>query len=332
MARAIGTVKNASDPSAADADRRYGETGRPQASPTHSIRDAAGVRDNHSAVDCRSDRAQDAVMSAPRTLILVTSHPGQLSCSELARKATAGERPRKDYVELASALGADVVDEDYLTVRATSLARSIARGVSRPAGQAIEGFLRGGRYDHICAWSDRIGLQLAFLHKFARRSRDLVLISSWLSATKPAFMLRELRVHTHLRAIISYSSQQNRIAATRLGVPARKLHLALQPVDERFWRPEITESARVICSVAVSGRDYETLLHARRGLDLAWRVALRAGELPARLFEQRLERAGPPSNPGVGPPRPVGVGRLYPPAPFVPWPLGDKGDTPGVTS
>src|SRR2546428_12995292 len=117
MARAIGTVKNASDPSAADADRRYGETGRPQASPTHSIRDAAGVRDNHSAVDCRSDRAQDAVMSAPRTLILVTSHPGQLSCSELARKATAGARPRQGYVELASGVGAHAPGAAHPTVR-----------------------------------------------------------------------------------------------------------------------------------------------------------------------------------------------------------------------
>src|SRR3989441_488068 len=332
MARAIGTVKNASDPSAADADRRYGETGRPQASPTHSIRDAAGVRDNHSAVDCRSDRAQDAVMSAPRTLILVTSHPGQLSCSELARKATAGERPRKDYVELATLLGADVVDDEYLRLRATSLARNMALRVGRPEGQAVEAFLRGGGYDHICAWSDRIGLELAFLHKLARRSRDLVLISSWLSATKPAFMLRELRVHTHLRAIISYSSQQNRIAATRLGVPARKLHLALQPVDERFWRPEITESARVICSVGVSGRDYETLFDAVRGLDLEVRVAVGGGELPARLLEQRLERAGLPPNARMEHHRPVELRRLYSSARFVVVPLEDMEYDAGVTT
>jgi len=116
--------------------------------------------------------------TGPRTLLLVTSHPGQPSCAELAREAAAGERPRKDYVELARLIGADVVDEEYMIERATWLARSTARHASRPAGQALEAFLRGRHYDRICAWSDRIGLPLAFLHKLAHVNRDLVLISS----------------------------------------------------------------------------------------------------------------------------------------------------------
>jgi hypothetical protein len=49
-------------------------------------------------------------LDGARTLILVTSHPGQPTCSDLARQAMAGERPRKDYVELARLIGADVLD------------------------------------------------------------------------------------------------------------------------------------------------------------------------------------------------------------------------------
>jgi len=271
-------------------------------------------------------------VTARATLILVTTHAGQLTCSELARKAAAGERPRKDYVELASLIGADVVDDEYLKLRATPLARSMALRVGRPEGQAVEAFLRGGRYDHICAWADRIGLELAFLHKLARLDRDLVLVSSWLSATRQAFMLRDLRVHTHLRAIVSYSSQQNRIAATRLGVPARKLHLALQPVDERFWRPEITPSAKVICAVGVSGRDYETLFEAVRGLDLELHVAVGGGELPARALEQRLERMGLPPNARTGHYQLLELRRLYSAARFVVVPLQDMEYDAGVTT
>src|SRR5207302_1607351 len=143
---------------------------------------------------------------------LAATYRASPSCPELARQADADERPRKDYVELARVLGADVLDDQYLETRAMPLARTIARRVSRADGQVLEAFLRGGRYDHICAWVDRVGLPLAFLHKLARIRRDLVLISSWLSAPRQAFLLRNLRVHTHLRAIVSYSSQQNEIA------------------------------------------------------------------------------------------------------------------------
>ena len=270
--------------------------------------------------------------SAARTLLLVTSHPGQPSCAELAREAAAGERPRKDYVELARLIGADVVDEEYMRERATTVARRIAERASRPAGQAVEAFLRGRHYDRICAWSDRIGLPLAFLHKLARVDRDLVLISSWLSAPKPAFMLRDLRVHTHLRAIVSYSSQQNRIAATRLGVPAHKLRLALQPVDERFWTPETTPSRALICAVGVSGRDYETLFDAVRGLDLEVRLAVGGGELPARALERRLGAVGPPPNVRLGHYRPQELRRLYSAAQFVVIPLHDMEYDAGVTA
>ena len=73
--------------------------------------------------------------SAARTLLLVTSHPGQPSCAQLAREAAAGERPRKDYVELARLIGADVVDEEHMRERATTVARRVARpaGVGTPA-------------------------------------------------------------------------------------------------------------------------------------------------------------------------------------------------------
>src|SRR5207245_8554196 len=47
MARAIRTVKHASDASAADTDRRDGETSRPEAPPRHRLRGATRVRHGH---------------------------------------------------------------------------------------------------------------------------------------------------------------------------------------------------------------------------------------------------------------------------------------------
>ena len=58
-----------------------------------------------------------------RSLLLVAAYPGQPSAGELERRAAAGERPRKDYVEVARALDADVLDFDYMQRRATPIAR-----------------------------------------------------------------------------------------------------------------------------------------------------------------------------------------------------------------
>ena len=271
-------------------------------------------------------------MTEHRTLLLVSSFPGQPSCAELARQSAAGERPRKDYVELARLLDADVVDDRYLAERATPAARTIVRRVNRPAGQILEALLRGGEYDHICAWAERIGLPLALLQRAARMDRDLVLISSWVSGTKPAFLLRRLGAHRGLRAIVSYGSKQNEIATARLGVPAHKLRLALQPVDEQFWRPDATPSADLICSVGFSGRDYETLFAAARGLELEVRVAVGGGDLPSHVLERRLEQAGPPPNVSFGHLRPIELRGLYSSARFVVVPLQDMEFDAGVTT
>src|SRR3712207_6380714 len=96
-----------------------------------------------------------------RSLVMVPAWPGQETRAELERQAAAGERPRTDYVELARALDADVMDMQYLTERASPLVRAMARrGGSVPA-QVVEAFLRQGRYEHVVARADRLGLPLA---------------------------------------------------------------------------------------------------------------------------------------------------------------------------
>jgi len=267
-----------------------------------------------------------------RTLILVTTYPGQPSCDELARQAEAGLRPRKDYVELARILGADVVDASYLRERATPLARIVAQRVGPAAGQVVEAFLRRGDYDHICAWAERIGLPLALTRKIARRGGDLVLISSWLSARRSSFMLRRLRVHTHLDRIVSYGSAQIDVATTRLGVPGGKLHLALSPVDERFWRPQPAPAGRRICAVGASGRDYRTLFSALGGSDLELDVAVGSGDRQARSLEDELGREVPRPNARIRNLSPTELRELYASSRFVVIPLADVEYDAGVTA
>jgi len=285
-----------------------------------------------SADEKGASEAARARSSGHRTLILVSSYRGQPSCSELTRLAAAGQRPRKDYVEVARLLNADVVDSTYIEDNALPVARALAGTVGYPAGQVAEAALRATRYDHICAWSERTGLPLALLFKIARRDADLVLVSSWLSGGAKSFMVGSLGVHTHCRAIVSYSTSQMDIAATRLGVPRNKLHLALQPVDEQFWRPSQGASTNLICSVGSSGRDYATLFAAIDHLDLELHVGVGAGDIPARGLERRLDRGAPPPNVTMRHFGPTELRNLYASARFVVLALEDVEYDAGVTA
>ena len=218
---------------------------------------------------------------------LVNTYPGEPTVGELARQAEAGKRPRKDYVELARLLGAEVIDSHHLASRGLPLARVIGGLVNLPLGQVCEVFLRSRRYRTIFAWSDRLGLPLALLLKMTFSRRTLILYSAWLSRPKKAVFLRRLKVQSHLAAVLNYSSVQMDFAAAELAVPAERLHLALQPVDDRFWTPQPGSGENLICSVGWEARDYATLVEAMRELELDVQIAVGISGLSSSTTVQR---------------------------------------------
>jgi glycosyltransferase involved in cell wall biosynthesis len=272
--------------------------------------------------------------------VMVPAWPGQLTCSELVRQAAADLRPRTDYVELARALDADVMDMEYMRRRATRTARVIERRLGVVPAQVVEAFLGRRRFRHIVARADRLGLPLALLFKLARSRRDVVLVSAWLSRPKKAFFLDPLRVDSHLKAIVNYSSAQMEIAAERLGVQRELLHHALQPVDEQFWRPSREPAENVICAVGLEARDYLTLIEAVRGLDMRVELAVgttvfTTGDVASDLapWVAPIVRIGLPSNVVVHQQLDHRqLRRLYARARFVVLPLHDVDFDAGVTS
>ena len=211
-------------------------------------------------------------MSA-RSLVMVPAWAGQAPAAELARQARAGERPRTDYVALAEALDADVMDMDYMQQRSTKAARALARRAMVPA-QVLEAFLRRRGPRHVVARADRLGLPLALLNKLSGGRRDVVLVSVWLSVPKKAIFLSHLKVHSHLSAIINYGSVQLAHARDRLGVPDSKLVHALQPVDEVFFAPVDVPVGDYICAVGSEARDYPTFVEAVADLPVRAEVAV----------------------------------------------------------
>lgn len=274
-------------------------------------------------------------------VLIVRGWPGQPNPSELRRLAERGERPRSLYVELARALDADVLDANYLFKRGGRWSRLVGRRVGLIEGQVLEAFTRRRRYKHVVAFADRIGLELALLLKLTRSRRDLVLISNWLMGpSKRRFLDRG--VQSHLGAIIGYGSVQLELAAETYAVPREKLHVALQPVDERFWHPLGVGQENLVCSVGcVSGfRDYQTLVEAAH--DLPVRVELAVGSLilsdahrrqRAKLFQAAIPPEQLPRNVGYQlDMEPRALRDLYARSRFMVMPLQDVDFDAGVTS
>jgi glycosyltransferase involved in cell wall biosynthesis len=276
-----------------------------------------------------------------RSLVMVPAWTGQATRDELDRQAASGLRPRSDYVELARALDADVMDTQYLTERASLLARAVARPAGVVPAQVLDAFLRQRRYRHIVARADRLGLPLALLFKLSGGRRDLVLISVWLSRPRKAVFLRRFKVQSHLRAIINYGSVQAELAHNRFGVPADKLHVCPQPVDERFWRPLDEPVGDGILSVGWEARDFGTLARAMEGIDAAVDLAIGSAVLrpsgdPDALFGPTV-RATAQAGSGAGfrvhqqlPP--LDLRLMYARARLVVVPLHDVDYDAGVTT
>jgi glycosyltransferase involved in cell wall biosynthesis len=282
-------------------------------------------------------------MTTEKSAIVVRGWQGQPTPAELAARAEKGDLPRTPYVELARVLDADVIDNEFLAREAHRLSRRVGRTFGVVEGQVLEAFLRRERYRHIVAFADRIGLELAMLLKLTRSRRDLVLISNWLMGeSKRAFFDRG-RVQSHLGTIIGFGSVQLDLTAQRYGFPRERMHLALQPVDERFWQPaDEPAEPDLICSVGcVSGfRDYRTLIAAAR--DLPVRVELAVGSLilsashrreRAQLFQTTIPPDELPENVEYKLDLPLLELRdLYARSRFVVMPLEDVDFDAGVTS
>jgi glycosyltransferase involved in cell wall biosynthesis len=214
-----------------------------------------------------------------RPAIIVTTFRGAPTVEQLKRDAADGKRPRKDYVELADLLGADVLDWRFMHTRATRTARTFSK-ISLEAGQVVEAFVQRTRRSHTVVWSDRLGLPLAALFKLSRGDRKVDLISAFVTNWKKAPLLKHLKVHSHLSSIVG-QREQMRLAVERLRVPEEKVFIEPWSVDEHFWKPLDVPRENMLCAPGLEARDYATLLQAVSDVNV--RVEITGGSV-ARAF------------------------------------------------
>lgn len=182
----------------------------------------------------------------------------------------AGERPRVDYLELARALGADLLGRPDPASRAR-VGRLLVRAVGENVAMAWACWRRRARYDVIVTDGEQIGLPFAALLALRRRAVRHVMIVHIMSVPKKARLFKALRLGRGVDGYVVYASAQRRFLVQQLGVPTA--HVLLRPfmVDSNYFHappaPVVASGRPTICTAGLEFRDYPTLMLAVTGLD-----------------------------------------------------------------
>jgi hypothetical protein len=255
---------------------------------------------------------------APRILLVISADPAPEALSEIA----AGRQPRKDYLALRDALGADLLTPSMTTGRG-----------GKPAALAWAAFQRRNDYDTIFTDSEGTGLPLALLLRRASPGKPRHICLSHYLSTRSKRALFSLGAGRRIDTLITHSTAQSRVATETLGMPAGNVALLPYFADERFWNPALATPAAqdrpMICSAGLEFRDYTTLIAAVRDLDVDARIGAASHWARHNAFGASADM---PANVTVGAYDYKRLRDLYASARFVVVPLRDVDNQAGVTT
>jgi glycosyltransferase involved in cell wall biosynthesis len=190
---------------------------------------------------------------------------------DTAERVARGERPRADYLELARALHADVLDYAEARQSAGVLGRVMERIAGADVLLAWACWRKRKQYSAIFTDGEQVGIPLAALLKLAGGHHPRhVMIAHILSVKKKMLFFDWLGVQSHIDRILVYSTWQQQFTQQRWKLPAEQVVWTPFMVDTDFFSlkrvtPKPTARPQ-ICAVGLERRDYPTLIQAARGL------------------------------------------------------------------
>jgi glycosyltransferase involved in cell wall biosynthesis len=195
--------------------------------------------------------------------------------ADLDEQVATRARPRADYVEVARALDALLLDRPAAAHAAGRLGRLIRRVAGDDVVLAWVCFRRRAEYDVVVTDGEQVGMPLAvLLLPFARRPRHAMVVHI-LSPRKKSVPFRLLRLGRRIDVMFTYASAQRQLVIDRLGGRPEQVVLTPFMVDTEYFAPDaVARAARpaggrpLVCSAGLEFRDYPTLVEAVRGLDV----------------------------------------------------------------
>jgi glycosyltransferase involved in cell wall biosynthesis len=249
-----------------------------------------------------------------RVLLVISSNRG----ADEALIA-GGASPCRDYLDLAVALDADVLDAGMVGNGAGKLARQSAL-LAWIAAQTA------GRYDVIFTDNERIGAFLGILLRHRKTRPAHVMLGHHLTPWKkrPSLFL----ARGGIDRLIVHSAAQRRVACERLGFDADRVEVLPYQVDTHFWRPLGLPPEELVCTAGLECRDYSTLLQAAGSLPAQVRIAAASHWSRKR---SRIDHEALPPNVDVRPYAYPELRQLYDRSRFVVAPLVETDFQAGIT-
>lgn len=191
---------------------------------------------------------------------------------DLRASIEAGRRPRVDYVEIADALDALLLDRPASRRELGRFGMLVERLAGADVAMALALFRRRRWHGAVFSDGEQVGLPYAALCLVARRRPRHVMIGHRLSPRKKVWLHRLLRLQRRVDMVLVYAETQRRVAVEELGYPPDRVVLHPFMVDTGFWRPDSVDirprRRPLICAVGQELRDYPTLVAAVRGIDV----------------------------------------------------------------
>lgn len=238
-----------------------------------------------------------------------------------------GERPRKDYLELQRALGADILD--LTSIQRFWWTRILRRVAGTGPAQAALAWSWSNSYDAVFVDRETTGSILGALYRPRRKRPRLVIIAHLLTPRKKRLLLRLLGMRATVDSLIVHSTVQQNAALTSLGLRPEQVSLLPYQTDTKFWAPRTNAPKPRICSAGLEYRDYATLIDATR--DLFVDVTIAAASHWSR-HQAGIEREKLPPNVRVVSLDYAALRETYAASLFVVVPLHDADNQAGITT
>jgi glycosyltransferase involved in cell wall biosynthesis len=203
----------------------------------------------------------------PRVLLTVSG----VIPSALDEQVQQGNRPRPDYLAMARAFDADLIDYAAARRQTGWIGSILERIVGANVLLAWACYRQRHLYESIFTDGEQVGIPFAFFLKLSQhRSVRHLMIAHILSVPKKMVLFDVLRLHTHIDVLFVYSTWQKRFIESRWHLDPQRVIWTPFMVDARFFAPSkvVPQRRRMICSVGLEFRDYPTLMKAVDGLDV----------------------------------------------------------------
>lgn len=268
-----------------------------------------------------------------RVLLTVS---GRAASSDQIAEIERGTSRRRDYLEMARAFGADLIDFEAAQ-RAGPLSRFIARFFDQHLALAWTCFRHRKDYEVIFTDCEGVGLPLAvmlkYLTPFAHRRPQLLMLGHDVLSAKKRPFYDMLRVQTHMAYHFVYNQTHKEELQRRWGIPDERVVRTHFMVDTSYFSPEAviarSRARPQICAVGIEARDYATLMQAVDGL--AVDVVIAASSPWSHQADPSKELT-PPPNVIIDRDLTLDVRQLYADSAFVVMPLFDVDRAAGSTT